>query len=525
MSVKTSTTSNNLFLLIKSLSAPEKGYIKKQAGVHVVGGQNKYIRIFDAFDKQKEFNEEEILEKFKGDPILQHFSVSKNYLFKFILKCLESFHSNIKTELRSSLNHIEILHNKNLPAVAKKMLIKAKATAEQYELYEFMEEIIDWEIVLLVEEANPKNYLELVNKYFKELYNSIEKKKTIIGYKHLYQKLRAKTLYTGLARNDEDVIEYQKIFEQSKVNNKNLLSTFNAQFYRNLMQANFMFSLNELVNAEQLLINNENLFENNRHMISVKPFAYIGTLRNKAVNELSLMQYDSLFKTIAKMDTFVNEFGNTNKYYEILTENLKLFVYIPMGEFKKAHKITERLELLYEQIAQTKVIQKERLLHNYALAYIYIGLKDFKLANHHINKILNEPTENFRSDLVCFAHIISLIIFFELGDADLLDYRVKATYRFLLRRNKLHEYEKQILFFLKMARKKKGDKEGLAINFMELKNKLVEATSSPIEKNALSLFDLISWLESKIEEKDFAQIKKEKFIQQQTFEASNAHLH
>lgn len=520
-----SSPNNGLFLLIKSLSAPEKGYIKKQAGIHAVGGQNKYIKIFDALDKQSVYNEKDILKKFKNDPILTNFAVTKNYLFKFILKSLELYHSNVKSDLRSNLNQIEILHNKNLPSIAKKQLVKAKAIANKYELYEFMEEIIDWEIVLLVEEATPENYLELVNKYFDELYDSIDKKKKIIGYKYLYQKLRAKALFTGLTRNDEDVLEFQKIANESLEKKDAFFNTFSAQFYKNLMQANFLFTQSEGLSAEKLLQENVELFEENMHMVDIKPFAYIGTLRNKAVNELGLMRYDELFATIAKMDAFVKNFGHTNKYYEILTENLKLFVYIPMGEFEKAITIAKKLETLYEQIAPTKVIQREKLLQNYALAYIYIGLGEFKLANQHINRLLNEQESNFRSDLYCFAHILSLIIHFELGNSELLDYRVKTTYRLLLRRNKLHAFEKHILTFLKEFDKPRKNPQELIDGFIALKTNIEKATESKIEKNALSLFDLISWLESKIENRSFIDIKQEKFLKQHTFEVSNAHMH
>ena len=82
-------SANHLHQLIKSLSAPEKGYIKKHAMLHVIGGQNKYIKIFDAIDKQKVYDEKEIIRKFKGEPTLNNFAVAKNYLFKFILKSLE----------------------------------------------------------------------------------------------------------------------------------------------------------------------------------------------------------------------------------------------------------------------------------------------------------------------------------------------------------------------------------------------------------------------------------------------------
>lgn len=518
-------TVNNLHQLIRSLSSTEKGYIKKQSGVHVIGEQNKYIKLFDAIDKQKEYNEKEIVKKFKDDPILNNFAVAKNYLFRFILKSLESYHSNVKSELRSTLNQIEILYNKNLPAIAKKMLVKAKSTANEYELYEFMEEIIDWEIILLVEEATPANYLEMVNKYFGELYESIEKKKTIIGYKHLYQKLRAKGLYTGYARNDEDVLAFQKIADEAHKNENAVLNTFSAKFYRNLMQSNFLFMVNEQQQANDILQDTVKLLDENPHMVNIKPFAYLGILRNKAVNELSLQRYKDLFKTLRKMEEFVQKYGHLNRNYEIMTENLKLFVYIPTGQFDKALSIAQRVEELYKSLPVTRSLQKEKQLQHYAYAYIYIGLGDHKMANQHINILLNQSDFDLRSDLYCFAHILSLIVHFEMGNIELLEYRIRSTYRLLLRRNKLYNFEKQILGFLKGSQKRSKNSGALMRDFIQLKEEIEAITTSKVEQNALSLFDLISWLESKIENKSFMEIKQKKFDQMASFESLNAHMH
>ncbi|MGZ4048715.1 MAG: hypothetical protein ACXVPU_07725 [Bacteroidia bacterium] len=518
-------TVNHLHQLIKSLSAPEKGYIKKQALLHVIGSQNKYIKIFDAIDKQKEYDEKEIIRKFTGEPTLNNFAVAKNYLFKFILKSLESYNTNVKSEMRSTLNQIEILYNKNLPQVAKKMILKAKTIAHNYELYEFMEELIDWEIVLLVEEATPNNYLDFINKYFEELNESIEKKKTIIGYKHLYQKLRAKALYSGLARNDEDVMAFHKIAGEDQSNDINLLNTFNAQFYRNLMQSNFLFMVNDQLQANEILKKNVELLDKNQHMIELKPFIYIAILRNKAVNELSLMLYKDLFDTLSRMDKFVQKYGHLNRNFELLTENLKLFVYIPTGQFSKALEIAKKVESLYSFLPSTKSLQKEKQLHHYALAYIYIGLGEYKLANYNIKMLLHNTDLDFRSDLYCFAHILSLIIYFEMDNQEMLEKRIRSTYRLLLKRNKLYNFEKQIISFFKGSQNKLRTSPALIQDFINLKNNIESITTNKLEQNALSLFDLISWLESKIERKSFMEIKQQKFNQLMAFESSNAHIH
>jgi hypothetical protein len=50
----------------------------------------------------------------------------------------------------------------------------------------------------------------------------------------------------------------------------------------------------------------------------------------------------------------------------------------------------------------------------------------------------------------------------------------------------------------------------LRIGFSELKAQLEELQHDPYERQTLSFFDIISWLESKIERKSFAEIVRKK---------------
>jgi hypothetical protein len=58
----------------------------------------------------------------------------------------------------------------------------------------------------------------------------------------------------------------------------------------------------------------------------------------------------------------------------------------------------------------------------------------------------------------------------------------------LLRRNKLHAFEKHILTFLKEFDKPRKNPQELIDGFIALKTNIEKATESKIEKNALSLF-------------------------------------
>ena len=170
-------------------------------------------------------------------------------------------------------------------------------------------------------------------------------------------------------------------------------------------------------------------------------------------------------------------------------------------------------------------MQKEKQLHHYALAYIYIGLGEYKLANQNINLLLHNTDLDFRSDLFCFAHILSLIIYFEMNEEDMMEKQIRSTYRLLMKRNKLYNFEKQIIAFFKDSRNNVNSSSELTKDFIRLKKNIEDLTISNIERNALNLFDLISWLESKIEKKSFMEIKQKKFNKLMANEASSAHMH
>ena len=77
---------DDLFQLIKSLKQTEKRYFKIFASIHVKGEQNNYVKLFDAIDRQQEYDEKALLENLHGETFVKQFAVTKNYLYKLKLK-------------------------------------------------------------------------------------------------------------------------------------------------------------------------------------------------------------------------------------------------------------------------------------------------------------------------------------------------------------------------------------------------------------------------------------------------------
>ena len=97
-----------------------------------------------------------------------------------------------------------------------------------------------------------------------------------------------------------------------------------------------------------------------------------------------------------------------------------------------------------------------------------------------------------------------------MGNEELIEYMVKSVYRDLIKRNNLYKFETVFLGFIKKRLPKASSKKELAEEFKLLKKNIEVVTNNDYERKSLDYFDFISWLESAISGKTFAEIVKEK---------------
>ena len=89
-----------------------------------------------------------------------------------------------------------------------------------------------------------------------------------------------------------------------------------------------------------------------------------------------------------------------------------------------------------------------------------------------------------------------------------LDKHLRDTYKFLLKMNDLHEVQKLMIRFV---RKLGGIyPHELKDEFRKLHAEMLPFENDPYERRAFLYLDVLSWLESKIENKPIAEIIKQK---------------
>lgn len=109
---------------------------------------------------------------------------------------------------------------------------------------------------------------------------------------------------------------------------------------------------------------------------------------------------------------------------------------------------------------------------------------------------------------MCFSRILNLVAHYEAGKDYHLEDLIKSTYKFLIKMDDLHEVQKEMIRFLRNL----PEVSPLEIKdeFIKLHTTLKKYEDHPYERRAFLYLDIISWLESKIENRPVADIIAEK---------------
>ena len=150
------------------------------------------------------------------------------------------------------------------------------------------------------------------------------------------------------------------------------------------------------------------------------------------------------------------------------------------GAFDEAVSIMNEMELQFVAYGD-KINKEQEVLFNYNKAYSYFGDGQFKKALASLNLVLNDNEQNLRQDIYSFARIFNLILHYELGNYDFLEYSIKSTNRYLNKQERTLELESTLVKYLRKL-SKMIPAEDKAQYFVELKAEIEELLKDENEK-------------------------------------------
>jgi tetratricopeptide (TPR) repeat protein len=200
---------------------------------------------------------------------------------------------------------------------------------------------------------------------------------------------------------------------------------------------------------------------------------------------LQALQSEKGFNTI---DMLVRTFANST--------NLAFLMNHKQGNF---HQCIEDIPTIEKQQLDLgdKISKEQEILLTYNKAYSYFGIGEYRKALSYLNLVLNDNEQNLRKDIYSYARLFNLIIHYELGNEDFLEYLIKSTSRYLQKQDRAFEVEKVCIQFIRKL-PKSADAADRLILFEKMKDALDALLDQPEHRVILEYFHLGAWITSKI---------------------------
>lgn len=507
----TNPSKDNLFVLIQSLSRSEKRQFKLYANRLDFNSDAKFISLFNLLDKMNDYDEQAIL---KSKIVTkQQLSNLKAHLYKQILVSLRMnpVNQNIRIQIREQLDFATILYHKGLFKQSLKILDKTKSMAIEHE-----EKNIAFEIVEL-EKVIESQYItrSIVGRADELAIQSKDlSRQNVIASKlsNLSLQLYSIMLKSGYAKSDEEMRTITKYFNTKlpKYHIEELGFREKLWLYKTHLWYNFL--IQDFLPCYRYSNKWVGLFYENQQMIFLNPVWFIKG-NNYLLECLYLIKHKSYFKetldrleeTIA-LEAFPKN-DNLCSLSFLCIYSSKFNLHFLEGDFEGGlYLVDDTLKKLkkYENL----IDEHHVMVFYYKMACLYFGAGDNRKCIEYLKKIIDNKNLTMREDLLCFARILSLLAHYEACMDYHLEIQLKSTYAFLIKMNDMHEVQREIIKFLKNLGNIYPNQ--LKSEFKKLHTRLKVYENHPYEKRTFLYLDIISWLESKIENKPVALIIQEK---------------
>ena len=503
-----------LFQLIKSLEKAEKRhfklYIKRSSGKEDL----KIVRLFDALDKLKDYDDKVLLKKL-GDVTRPQLANLKTHLYKQVLASLRLLKStdSLDLQLNEQFDYAHILYKKGLFLQSLRIIDRAKEIAKANQKFNFLPQLIALE--KRIEGLHITRHIQFradtLSTEANEVSLHIDR---VARLSNLALKLFSWFVQHGHARNPEDEKDIKQFMKESLPADVWQLTGFYEQLYLYQSYTWYAFIRQDFLQYYRYAQKWVNLFAAQPLMIRVETGHYIKGIHNLLNAHFDLRNYPQFDKTLKLLE----HVAQTDRVKEHDSFRIQAFIYISTarinrhfmkGTFKEGLSLVPDIE---KKLSEYYLfLDSHRILVlNYKFAMLYFGSGDYNRSIDYLQKIINDKN-NLRYDLQCYARVVHLLAHYELGNDMLMESLSKSVYRFMAKMKNLTVVEEAMFKFLRQSiplspRQLKPELEKLLHIIKHLEK-------NRFETRAFAYLDIISWVESKVYDKPMGTVIHEKYLQ------------
>jgi len=509
----TKNQKDNLFQLIKSLSKSEKRQFKLYVGRLGVNTDSKFLNLFNFLDKANTYHEASILKS--GIVKKRQLANVKAHLYKQILISLKlsPSHQNIRSQIREQLDFASILYHKGLYNQSLKILEKAKELAITNE-----EKTLAYEVVELEKVIESQYITRSISTRADEL--SIQAKElsylNVIASKlsNLSLQLYSIILKTGYVKNAQEKREIENYFDSRLPKFEIEQLGFREKLWLYKAYLWYSFLTQDFLNCYKYARKWVELFYENPSMINSHPVFFLKGNNYLLESMFFIRRIDRFEKTLISLEKIVVSDGfpmdnNIEALSFLYLNTHRMNLYFMKGEFEEGLTIIPEIESQFKSY-ENRIDEHHVMTFYYKFASMYFGSGDNEKCIFYLDKIISNKSLSMREDLLCFSRILHLVAHYEAGYDYHIETLLKNTYKFLIKMNDLHEVQKEMIKFIKNLQNIYPHEIKKA--FKDLHTKLKTYEEDPYESRAFLYLDILSWLESNIENKPIGEIIKNKHL-------------
>jgi hypothetical protein len=505
---------DTLFQLVQTFEKAEKRhfklYIKRSSGNEDL----KIIRLFDALDNMQEYDEDKLMKKLS--PITKtQLANLKTHLYKQLLASLRLLKTtdNVDLQLSEHLDDARILYNKGLKIQALKILEKAKELARSNQKFNFLVQAISLEkkIETLHITRSTTDKTQQMTDEATEVSEHINR---VTRLSNLALLLYRWYVINGHARNTEDEKSIRAYFKEQLPFDIKEVNGFYEELYLYQSYCWYAFIRQDFLMYYRYSQKWIDLFTEHPMMVEIETGHYIKGMHNLLNAHFDLRNFKQFEKTLEQFENFeqttaAQRYDNFRTHTSIYINGARLNYHLMKGTFDEGVKLVPEIESKLSEYA-LYVDQHRILVFNYKFATFYFGCGDYTKAIDYLMEIINGPLD-LRMDLQCYARLMHLLAHYELGNDELIESLTKSVYRFMVKMKNLTVVEEEVIKFLRNAfnlspRQLKPELENLL-------NKIKHLEKNRYETRAFAYLDIISWVESKVQDIPMSKVIHNKYLQ------------
>jgi hypothetical protein len=459
----------------------------------VIAGENNYIRLFDAIEHQKEYDEEKIKSQFKKETFISHLPSEKHYLYQQVLDSLNAFHKNrtFLTRFCNTLMTVETLYNKGLFEQCKRIIKKAKVEAYETEKFSTLKLLVRWEILLYIKDEDVVN----LYKSFDEELRILEMIRIQSVLMRIAFKIQVEMYKGKVAPSFTKAVEAELRTHYPPPKEVN---SFWARYYY-YSSMGLIYSIQDKAKERLVCYHAINdLMQQEKAFIVDLPHIYHTNINNLVNLMLTMEKYDEVMPLVREQRSFMQTYRIKNpalsKKILINTWESELLLLYKKGVYEVGSAVIKRIEPELKKISLTFSPSMFDLL--FMMAVISFSDDDHRSAIKWLNKILNTEREmNIRIELRINTRLLYLVVLHEKEDL-FFDNQYQSVKRFLSQEKK-HQGAMRILEIIRLIADTKPTEQKR--KRMRQLYKQIRADSKKISADSIDRqFDFVEWIESKL---------------------------